>query len=247
MAFWLMFSRWLAILIQLPIFDEVSIPPLVKVLTTFIISYAFYPMLKPMVMADIAYIGEDHFWILTIYNVLVGLMIGFVVKAIMTIYFSAGTLISQQIGFVAMRYFDPSHSQSVGPFEIFIKWCMLVIVLSSGAVLPMFKGAFGSFSSINLQNLSLLGNSTQFFFMFTKNLILSGLLLASPIIFTNLIVMAILGIIARTVPQMNVLMISFVVNIGLGLFVMVVTSGEFFYTAFKLYTERLGEWFQFIS
>ena len=59
--------------------------------------------------------------------------------------------------------------------------------------------------------------------------------------------MVILGIIARMVPQMNVLMVSFVVNIGMGLLVFVAGSDEFFQIGFKLYTEKLGEWFKFIT
>lgn len=247
MAFWLVFTRWLAILMQFPMFEENSIPATIKILSALVISYAFYPYLSVHVMNDIKILGADHFWLLTIYHSIVGLFIGFVVKAIMAIYQSAGSIISQQIGFVAMRYFDPTFSQAVGPFEVLFKWCMVVIVISSGAVLPMFQGAFNSFASINLSQLTQLGNSPEFFLIFSKNIILAGLLLSSPIIFTNLLIMALLGIVSRTVPQMNVLMISFIINIGLGMFVMVVTSGEFFYTAFKIYTEHLGEWFRFIS
>jgi flagellar biosynthetic protein FliR len=247
MAFWLVFTRWLVILMQFPMFEENNIPVTIKVLSALMISYAFFPFLRVHVMNDIQFLGEDHFWILTIYHTIVGLFIGFVVKAIMAIYQSAGSIISQQIGFVAMRYFDPSFSQSVGPFEILFKWSMVVIVISSGAILPMFQGAFNSFASINLSQLSQLGKSPEFFLIFFQNIFLAGLLLASPIIFTNLLIMAILGIVSRTVPQMNVLMISFIINIGLGMFVMVVTSGEFFYTAFKIYTEHLGDWFRFIS
>ena len=42
---------------------------------------------------------------------------------------------------------------------------------------------------------------------------------------------------------MNVLMISFVVNIGVGLVVFAITSDQFFYTAFEYYTKFLGDWF----
>jgi flagellar biosynthetic protein FliR len=71
-------------------------------------------------------------------------------------------------------------------------------------------------------------------------------MLATPLIFTNMLIMTVLGIIARTVPQLNVIMVSFAVNIGLGLLVFAATSDEFFNVAFKLYTDKLGEWFQFI-
>jgi flagellar biosynthetic protein FliR len=41
-------------------------------------------------------------------------------------------------------------------------------------------------------------------------------------------------------------MVSFVVNIGLGLLVFASSSEEFFQMAFKMYTDQLGQWFQFV-
>ena len=75
----------------------------------------------------------------------------------------------------------------------------------------------------------------------------SAFILATPVIFANLLLMMVMGIIARAIPQMNILMVSFVVNIGVGLFVFTVTSTEFFNSAFRFYTEKLGEWFNLIN
>ena len=89
--------------------------------------------------------------------------------------------------------------------------------------------------------------SSEYYIEFFKSIFVSSILLASPIIFTNLMMNLVMGIIARTVPQMNVLMVSFVVNIGLGMFVFLTISDEFFHEAYKLYVEKLADWFQFIA
>lgn len=246
-AFWLIFTRLVTIFFQLPIFDDKSVPGLVKVLTCLVMSYAFFPFLKSTVIADIRSVGEENFWLLTVSYSVIGLLIGFMVKIIMTVYTSAGALISQQMGFAAMRYFDPTVSQAVGPFEIIIRWSVTVIVLTSGALFPMFRGVFESFFTVQASSLGQLAQSPAFFVEMTKSLFMSGLLLSTPLIFANLIIMSVLGIIARTVPQMNVLMVSFVVNIGTGLLVFFMTSGEFFEMAFKVYTEKLAIWFKYIT
>jgi len=246
-AFWLIFTRWLVILMQLPIFDNTSVPMPAKVLTALIISYAFFPLLKVEMMKDIAYAGENAFWVLTLFNTIIGLAIGFMVKAIMNIFVATGAIITQQIGFSALSYFDPGASQQIGPFENLIKWTLVVIVISSGALLPMFKGIFQSFYSIHIYQLGNFSNATLFFIDTFKGIFIAAIMLASPIIFTNMFLMAVLGVIARTVPQMNVLMVSFVVNIGMGLLVFAACSDEFFNVAFKMYTEKLGQWFNFIT
>jgi flagellar biosynthesis protein FliR len=246
LAFWLSFSRWMSILFQLPIFDSTAIPGIVKTLATLVITYAFFPYVEPMVMKDIAYVGQDNFWYLTIFYVVVGLVMGYIVKSIMGAFIAAGSVITQQMGFGAIRYFDPNAAQSIGPFEKLIQWTLVVLILTSGALLPMFKGIMATFHSIHLYDLGKFAQSPEFFMEFFKSLFLAALMLSTPLIFANILIMCILGIIARTVPQMNVLMVSFVVNIGLGLIVFVATSDEFFQVAFRIYTEKLGQWFQLV-
>lgn len=246
-CFWLVFTRWTLVVVQLPIFDNVSIPNLVKVLFSLILTYAFFPLVSGEVYKDMAYLGANSFWALTIFYSVVSLLIGFLVKVLMDLFTASGSIITQQIGFGAVAYFDPSSASRVGPFERIIQWTMVVVIISSGALLPMFKGVFNSFFSIHIYDLGKMATSPEFFFQSFKGLFLSALLLASPLIFTNMLIMTVLGIIARTVPQMNVIMVSFVVNIGLGLLVFAASSSEFFRVAFKLYTDKLGDWFQFLT
>lgn len=246
-AFWLCFTRWLAIIIQLPLFEQNAIPMLVKILGTLVITYAFFPYLQGEIIKDIAYVGVDNFWMLTIFNALVGILIGFLVKMIMQVFIGGGAIITQQIGFAMLRYFDPNAGSQIGPFEKLIQWTILILVITSGALLPMFRGAFESFFTIHVFNLGKLAASSQYFAIVFKGIFLSSLLLASPLIFSNLFIMSILGILAKMVPQMNVIMVSFVVNIGLGLLIFLSCSEEFFQVAYKIYTEKLGEWFQFVT
>ncbi len=246
-AFWLAFARWGAILLQLPLFDNRTIPNMVKVLVTMVISFAFYPISKPHLLADISSVGIDNFWALTAFYTFSGLLIGFLVKAILNIYVAGGSIITQQVGFGAVRYFDPSAGQQTGPFEQLIKWTVLVMIISSGALLPMFKGIVGSFVTIQMMDMGKLAQSPEYFLQLFQSIFMAALLLASPLIFTNILIMSILGIVARTVPQMNVIMVSFVINIGVGLLVFTVNSNEFFNVAYKMYVDKLGEWFQFIT
>ena len=246
-AFWLIFVRWLTVIVHFPIFDHIAVPGILKVLMALILSYAFYPWLSSEVVKDIDYIGVDNFWILTIFYSTIGLMIGFFVKSIMGIFTSAGTVITQQIGFDAVRYFDPQSGQDMGPIEKLVQLTVVVMVISSGALIPMFKGVYESFFSIHLYDLGKIIHASDFFIAFFKSVFLSALMLASPMIFINILIASILGVISRMVPQMNIIMVGFVINIGLGLFVFAFTSNEFFQVAFSLYTKKLGEWFQFIS
>lgn len=246
-AFWLAFSRWLAIIFQLPLFENVAIPVVVKILTTLLLTFAFFPMVQDQLIMDINHVGPESFWYLTIFNTLVGLVIGFFVKSLMAIFVSTGALMTQQIGLNALSYFDPQAGGQVGPFEKLIEWTVLMMIITSGALLPMFKGIISSFSTIHVYNIGKMVHSIDFFMILFKSIFISSIMLATPMIFVNLIINAVMGIVSRAVPQMNVIAVSFAVNIGLGLLVFMVGSDEFFATCFRIYTERLGDWFQFLS
>jgi flagellar biosynthetic protein FliR len=246
-AFWLAFSRWLAIVFQLPLFESVTIPVIVKVLTTLLLTFAFFPMVQNQILMDIKYVGPQSFWYLTIFNTIVGLVIGFFVKSLMNIFIASGAIITQQLGFNALSYFDPQAGAPIGPFEKLIEWTVLMMIITSGALLPMFKGVISSFSTIHVYNLGKMAHSIDFFMILFKSIFISAIMLSTPMIFINLVINAVMGIISRAVPQMNVIAVSFAINIGLGLLVFVVGSDEFFATCFRIYTDRLGDWFQFLS
>lgn len=247
LAFWLSFSRWIAVLYQLPLFDNVAVPGLVKILGSFIISYAFFPQLSGTLVAEINMVGFENVWLLVTFHTTTGLIIGFMVKSIMSMFVGAGSILTQQIGFASVSYFDPTQGQQIGPFERLIEWTLLILVLTSGALVPMLKGIFLSFSSVNFLNADKLLSSPEFFVLFFKSAFGASVLLAGPLIFANLLMNLVMGIVARTVPQMNVLMVSFVVNIGMGLLLFLGISGEFFQVSFDLYVQKLGDWFQFLS
>jgi flagellar biosynthesis protein FliR len=246
LAFWLAFTRVLSILIQIPLFDNAVVPIRVKVLGSLLITYAFFTPISVNLLTDIGLIGGKSFWFLTMFNLLVGLGLGFFVKIIMQIFISAGSIITQEIGFGAVRYFDPTTTQQVGPFEKIITWTLLIMILSTGALYPMLEGILKSFETLSFKNFSHKFNYSEYFLIFFKHSFESSILLASPLIFTNALIMAVLGIITRLVPQMNVLMVSFVINIGMGLLVFWATMGEFFNTSYKIYAENLGKWFKFL-
>ena len=247
LAFWLSFSRWMAVLFQLPLFDNVSVPGVVKILTSFMISYAFFPHIEGTLIAEIKMVGVDNIWLLMAFHTCTGLIIGFLVKSIMTLFVSTGSILTQQIGFASVSYFDPTQGQQVGPFERLIEWTMIILILSSGALVPMFKGVFQSFFSVNFLNADKMLKTPEYFVLFFKSAFSASILLAGPLIFANLLMNLVMGIVARSIPQMNVLMVSFVVNIGLGLLLFLGIAEEFFHVSYDLYVEKLGDWFQFLS
>jgi flagellar biosynthetic protein FliR len=70
-AFWLGFIRWSATLFQLPLFDSIGVPEILKVIFSLVMAYAFFPYTEKYILQDMIYIGIDHFWVLTILYTLI--------------------------------------------------------------------------------------------------------------------------------------------------------------------------------
>ncbi|MFP5458823.1 MAG: flagellar biosynthetic protein FliR [Bacteriovoracia bacterium] len=246
-AFWLGFSRWLAILMQFPLFDNTAVPGIIKVLASFVIAWAFHPLVSPAIVSEVRAVGAQHLWLLTASHVTCGLVIGFLVKSLMSLFTSAGTILTQQIGFASVSYFDPTQAQQTGPFEKIIQWTLIVLILTSGALVPMFKGVTESFYTVNTMNMGKMAESHVLFTEIFRGIFTAAIMLAAPLLFANILMNLVFGIVSRTVPQMNILMVSFVVNIGIGLILFIAVSDEFYRVSFEYYIARLGEWFQFFS
>lgn len=72
-AFWLIFCRWGAILMQIPLFDTALVAMPIKVLSTLVVSYAFHTTVLPLVVTDIKFFGTENLVFLTIAYLVIGL------------------------------------------------------------------------------------------------------------------------------------------------------------------------------
>jgi flagellar biosynthetic protein FliR len=121
LAFWLCFSRWVAVLFQLPLFDNAVVPQILKILISVILTFAFFPFVEGTLIAEIKSVGVGQIWALTMFHTMTGLILGFLVKSIMSLFVAAGSILTQQIGFASVNYFDPTQAQQVGPFERIVR------------------------------------------------------------------------------------------------------------------------------
>jgi flagellar biosynthetic protein FliR len=229
------------------LFEETAIPMLVKVLVAVVLSYSFFPLVEPYIISDLAFYGEDSFWLLTIYYGLSGLLISYLVKMIVSVITSSGTIMSQQMGLGNISLYDPTSLAPIGPIEKIMKWTLIMMICSSGAIMPMLKGMVLSYETMTVVNLAVIQNVKIFFMDYFKNLFSVAIMLSAPILFVNLVLNFILGIVSRVVPQLNVIMFSFIISSVSGLIVYVMIGSELYTVALDSYIKYLGEWFQFIT
>ncbi len=157
---------------------------------------------------------------------IIGLTIGYVVYLVLNISYLAGHFTDQQIGFSMVSVFDPITQEQV-PITgnlYYFALCVLMIVTNGHHLI--IKSLFYSYKAIPLgagkifQNGELvsvlMGLAVDFFAI--------GFSVALPVIAVILISDLVLGVLTKTVPQINVFVVGMPAKVFIGLIVIMIVS-----------------------
>jgi len=204
-AFLLIFSRIIAFIATVPIFSYRNIP------NPFKIGLALFISLILVVTLDAPELSLDLMYVILIFKeVLVGLIIGLVATLILTVVQIAGGFIDFQMGFAIANVMDPqTGAQSPIIGQYFYTFALLFLIAVDGHHL-LLNGVISSFEFIGLDQLIHFSSQnyiTAVVGMFSQ-MFLIAFQMAVPIVGSLFLVDVALGIIARTVPQLNVFVVG---------------------------------------
>lgn len=160
-------------------------------------------------------------------ELLIGLMMGFISYMIFSSIHIAGQLIDMRIGFGMVSVLDPvTNVQIPITADFYVVLASLYMLITDSHHL-LIKAIAESYSVLPIGE-AVLGGSMlkQVVDLFTDVFVL-GFKIAAPITATILITDLALGIISKSMPQLNVFMLGMPVKIILGLGIIVLTLGAF--------------------
>lgn len=150
-------------------------------------------------------------------QVVVGLAIGFVSYLVMAAAQFGGEMMDIQMGLSAAATMDPS---SGGTSKLLMRlnfYIAMLLYLGTNAHHDFLRALYHSFQVIPVTTYNVNGHLIQLFIDHTEDIFLIGLQIAAPPLATLFITQIAMGLLARVAPQMNVFMLSFPVNIGVGM------------------------------
>ena len=213
--FILVFARTGAIVAFAPVFGAKSVPNVVKAFVAFSLSLVFTSFLSPLgvtgsptgagVVAQLAM------------EATIGAAIGFAASLVFEIIIFAGYIMDYMIGFGFITIVDPQSGSSISLFAFFYSFFGLLLFLSVDAhhilieimlrgydLIPVFGGTVNDFGLTRLTYM-------------TGAIFYTGFQIAAPIFIVMFMVDFTLGMLAKTVPQLQILVVGFPVKITLGL------------------------------
>lgn len=201
----------------LPLLDMRSVPPLWRIA----MALCFAAALAPVVTAGLPAGSVDLSWqslvIEAMRSLVVGALLGFTVNLVFTAVRFAGSVAGMQIGFAIVNSFDPMSNSQISVISQLYYLLAVLLFFVTGAHHILVTAMFQSCLVIPpYAGLSPAGGAWQVLQEYGTVFSL-GLRISAPVVLVLLMVSASMGIIVKTVPQINVLVVGFPIKIAVGL------------------------------
>jgi flagellar biosynthetic protein FliR len=207
--------RFSGFFINMPGFGEGVMPMRVKAGVSGLCALIVLPhLLRTQTLPDLSVLG---YGIMAVKELVMGLTMGFTLMVLMDTLRFAGEVIGLQIGFSFVQVVDPETNRSQGLVAEFMQIMGVLIFLIMGGHLLIIQAFVESFEIIPLAGLQMPPGIVAEVVRITSGLFYVGLKISMPLVGIILLGDVGLGIIARTVPRLNVFQVGFPIKILLGL------------------------------
>jgi len=220
----LMFVRVITMLALLPIFGANFVPVQIKAALGLLLTSTLFSV--HLAAGLPAFPGEFSlglFSLLVIKEAMVGLAVGFASSFLFAAVQFAGRLIDTEMGFGFVEVSDPTTGEPatvLGQFQVILftilfllfngHYFMLITIQKSFELIPLFAASFPG------------GPMTEHITSMTADVFIIGLKLSAPVFVVLMLTQIALGIVARTVPQMNIFFVGLPLKIMVGIGTMMI-------------------------
>jgi len=229
----LVFIRTSTMLFVFPVFSAGQIPIMVRIGLAGLISFILYRALQ--LAAPIGNMGALVAAVVS--QIVIGLIVGFVAYLVFMGVQFAGEIVDIQIGFAVANIISPQTQQQVTVIgELELTLATLVFLISNSHLL-MLQGIGGSFNLVPLPYVNLDPSVAGNVVIFLEQAFLIVFQIAAPAAVSLFVVNIALGLMARVAPQMNVFVVGFPLQIGVGLLMLAVSVPLLAAVAPSLFTD----------
>jgi len=212
------FLRVLALVGTSPLLGESSIPARVKVGLSALLALVIAPGLPPPPeFSPASYQGL----LIAAQQVLIGIALGLTMRIVFAAVQTAGEFIGLQMGLSFASFFDPATGANTAVLARLMNVIAMLLFLALNGHLLMIGGLVRTFEvlpatgGLDLDGLGVL-------FDWSAQVMVSGMLLALPLIIVLLTISLSLGILNRTAQQLSVFAVGFPISLLVGLILLAI-------------------------
>ncbi len=214
-SFILILMRVAPILFMMPVLNSSSFPVQVKAGISLIVSLILLPLapIPPRFLPSEPY----QFAFLMAGELMMGFILGLSIKIVLAGIQMGGELIGFQMGFSMASVIDPQSGMDTTVLSQFIYLLGLFIFLSIDGHHWFFRALSQSFSLLGPGEIHLGRGLYQHMLNLAGKMFVIAIKMVAPVMAVLIFTQIALGILAKAVPQVNILLTSFPLTIALGL------------------------------
>ena len=210
----LVFIRIGAILIAAPLFGSRNVPLQLKAGLSLVLAMVIFPVAG---FQEVYLTGIPSLITAMVGEVLIGVIIGFTARLIFSAVQLAGQLVGFQMGFGIVNVIDPQTSTQFSIVAQFQNIMTLLIFLALDAHYWFILAISSSFELIPPLGFCFTNSLMEAIVSLSCGMFVIAAKVAAPVIAVLLFTSVALGLIARTVPQMNIFIVGFPIKLAIGL------------------------------
>ncbi len=212
--------RFAVLAATLPMLDVRAVPACWRRGLAITLGAALAPAVAPSVPAGAFTLAWQPLITEAFRSLVIGMMLGFTVNLVFVAVRFAGDVAGMQIGFSIVNAFDPMSNSQISVISQFYHLRAVLLFFTTGAHLVLVSAMFQSCLALPpFTGGELTGGAWHLLREF-GGVFATGLRIAAPVIIVLLLISAAMGVVVKTVPQLNVLVVGFPVKIGVGLIVL---------------------------
>ncbi|HIG57683.1 MAG TPA: flagellar biosynthetic protein FliR [Candidatus Latescibacteria bacterium] len=217
--FLLILLRVSALLIVAPIFGHRLFLARAKVGLAVMVSMVIFPTVDRF---DVP-VGFLPYAVMMVGEVIMGLVIGYAVLLLFIGIQFAGQLAGLQMGFGIVNVIDPASHDQVSIIGQFLNILAILLMLTLDGHHIILNGLMTSFDAVPLGGVVLKVPVAQKMIALTAEVFVIAIKISAPIMIALFLISTAMGVLARTVPQMNVFIVGFPVQLGVGMSILMAT------------------------
>ncbi|GJQ58259.1 MAG: flagellar biosynthetic protein FliR [Candidatus Scalindua sp. AMX11] len=219
--FTIVLFRTASMLFFSPIYNQISMPVMVKIGLAVVISIVIYPTVdRASFMTPDSLIA---FILIIFKEVAIGFVIGYGATLMFGAFVVAGDLISGEIGLQMAEMSDPLFGGQVNQISQLIQMLGFLLLLAINGHHWVINALALSYKSVPITEFFWSGATMSKVLILFQGLFVSAIKLAAPLMIILSLIVVVTGIISRATPEIGILMVVFPLKILVGFLILAVT------------------------
>lgn len=209
--------RFAVLAATLPMLDLRSVPALWRIALAGMLAAALAPAVVSAVPPGAVSLAWQPLVTEAVRSMVIGMMLGFTMNLVFVAVRFAGDIAGMQVGFSIVNAFDPMTNSQISVISQFYHLLAVLLFFATGAHQVLISAMFQSCLALPPFSTGPLTGGAWHLLREFSSVFEAGLRISAPVVIVLLLISAAMGVVVKTVPQLNVLVVGFPIKIGVGL------------------------------